>query len=343
MHVGGKAMNILRKYSTHNKTQILIISFIAMLLLLILSILVGAVNISIADIFKAFTNGNSSNSRIINFVRLPRSLAACLTGIALAMSGTILQTVLNNPMCSPSIIGVNAGAGFFMILTTAFFPSAIMFTPVSAFIGALVAVIIVNTLARCTGASKLAVVLSGIAVSSVISALTDTVITLVPDAKIARVDFMIGSFSGVTMDNVLFAVPYILIAVVVTLIFCVDINVLSLGDSTASSLGLKVSTVRGILLIVAALLAGSAISLGGLIGFVGLIVPHIAKLLIGHDHKYLLPLSAILGGAFCLLCDIIARVLFAPFELPVGIIMSLIGAPFFIWLILTRKRRAIID
>lgn len=336
-------MNTLQKSSTNNKIVIVLISLLVLVVLLIISVCVGAVNMSLTELWCALWGTGTSNSQIIQLVRLPRSFAACIAGISLALSGTILQTVLNNPMCSPSIIGVNAGAGFFMIVTTAFFPSSILFSPISAFIGALVAVLIVNTLAKKTGASKLAVVLSGIAVSSVISALTDTIVTLVPDAKIARIDFMIGSFSGVTIDNVIFALPYVIIAVVVAFALCVDINVLALGDSTASSLGLRVSVVRGVLLIVAALLAGSAISLGGLIGFVGLIVPHIAKLLIGHDHKYLLPLSAILGGTFCLLCDILARVLFAPFELPVGIIMSLIGAPFFIWLILTRKRRIIFD
>ncbi len=338
-------MHIFKKFSTHKKAWIIFCAFCALILLFAVSICVGAVTISIEALWKIIKSGNvaESGGQILYYVRLPRTLAALLAGTAFAMSGAILQTVLSNPMCSPSIIGVNAGAGLFMIITAAFFPTAIGFAPVSAFLGAVVAVLVVYFLAKKTGASQLAIVLSGIAVSSLLSAITDTIITLVPDAKISRVDFLIGSFSGVTMENVVFALPYICIALVVTFALCVDINVLSLGDSTAASLGLKVGFIRGLLLICAALFAGAAISLGGLIGFVGLIVPHVAKMLIGFDHKYLLPLTAIMGGAFCLFCDILARILFIPFEIPVGIVMSLIGSPFFIWLILTRKRRRILD
>ncbi|HBR01470.1 MAG TPA: iron ABC transporter permease, partial [Ruminiclostridium sp.] len=277
--------------------------------------------------------------QIFYFVRLPRTFAAVLAGAALACSGTILQTVLGNPMCSPNVIGVNSGAGLAMITVAAFFPTAAGFAPVAAFLGALVSVTVVYGIAKKTGASKLAIVLSGIAVSSLFSALTDTIITMVPDVKINRIDFLIGSFSGVTMSNVGFAMPYILTGLLLAFIFHVDINLLALGDSTASSLGVRVRVIRGLFLAIAALLAGSAISLAGLIGFVGLIVPHIAKGLIGYDHKYLLPLSAILGGAFCLFCDVLARTLFIPFEAPVGIVMSLIGSPFFIWLVLTQRRR----
>lgn len=343
-------MSILKKFCTNKNPSVktIIISFVGLIILVFISICVGAVKISfseLVDIILTDSYGASSNSneQIFHYVRLPRTLAALLTGVALSVSGTLLQTVLNNPMCSPSIIGVNAGAGLFMIVVAAFFPASIALSPIAAFIGALVSVMVVYFIAAKAGASKLTIVLAGIAVSSLLSAFTDTVVTLVPDAKISRVDFLIGSFSGVTMANVKFAVPYIVAGLILSLVLSVDINVLSLGDSTAASLGLRVTFVRGSCLVIAALLAGSAISLGGLIGFIGLIVPHITKKIIGHDNRYLLPLSAILGGAFCLLCDILARVLFVPYELPVGIIMSLIGGPFFIYLILTRKRRTVLD
>jgi len=330
-----------------NKKKIFIlITALALLIgLSLLSLCVGAVNIPIATIIKIiFTRDVSSGlGQIFLYVRLPRTIAAILTGTALCISGTVLQTVLNNPMCSPGIIGVNAGAGLFMIITVAFFPAASFLASAAAFAGALFAVIIVWLLASKTGASKLAIVLAGIAVSSLLTAFTDIVITLVPDAKINRIDFLIGNLSGVTMANITFAFPYIIVGVLTVFILSFDINVLALGDRAASSLGLRTSLIRGILLITAAMLAGSAISLGGLIGFVGLIMPNVSKMLIGHDHRFLMPLSAILGAAFCLGCDILSRVLFAPFEIPVGIIMSLIGAPFFIYLILSKKRRAVFD
>lgn len=342
-------MNTFTKSYIHNspraKALILCGAFISLAVLLLISICVGAVKISLPDLWDIIMGGSTEESagQIFYFVRLPRSFAAVLAGAALACSGTILQTVLGNPMCSPNIIGVNSGAGLSMIIVAAFFPTATRFAPISAFLGALISVTVVYGIAKKTGASKLAIVLSGIAVSSLFSALTDTIITIVPDVKINRVDFLIGSFSGVTMANVLFALPYILAGLLLAFIFHMDINLLALGDSMASSLGLRVRVIRALFLAIAALLAGSAISLAGLIGFVGLIVPHIAKGLIGYDHKYLLPLSAILGGAFCLFCDILARTLFAPFEAPVGIVMSLIGSPFFIWLVLTQRRRRVFD
>ncbi len=342
-------MNTFAKSYIHNssraKALILCAAVIALTVLLFVSICVGAVKITLSDLWNIIVKRNKEGSagQIFYFVRLPRTFAAVLAGAALACSGTILQTVLGNPMCSPSVIGVNAGAGLSMIIVAAFFPAAAGFAPVSAFLGALASVTVVYWIAQKSGASKLAIVLSGIAVSSLFSALTDTIITIVPDVKISRIDFLIGSFSGVTMSNVLFAMPYILAGLFLAMLFHVDINLLALGGETASSLGLRVKVMRGLFLAIAALLAGSAISLAGLIGFVGLIIPHIAKWLIGYDHKYLLPLSAVLGGAFCLFCDVLARTLFAPFEAPVGIIMSLIGSPFFIWLVLTQRRRRVFD
>lgn len=318
---------------------------VALVVLMLISLCVGAVKIPPADLW-AMLSGNEGiegNGKILMLVRLPRVLAAVLAGAALACSGTILQTVLSNPMCSPNIIGVNAGAGLFMIVIAAFFPAAVGLAPVSAFIGALVAVLVVYGVARKTGASKLMIVLSGIAVSGLLSALTDGIITLVPDAKVSRIDFLIGSFSGVAMNHVLFALPYILTGIIIAIFLSTDLNLLALGDGTASSLGQRVGIMRGIFLVIAALLAGSAISLAGLIGFVGLIVPHIAKAIVGYDHKYLIPLTVILGGGFCLLCDTLARMLFIPFELPVGIVMSLLGSPFFIWLIWRQRRRKVFD
>lgn len=363
-----KFFNINSKEIRQNKkAPILIGAFTVLVCLFFLSLSVGAVKIPLPTLLGYFTGlefftksatgvatslpesgiatGKNADSlwRIFYYVRLPRSLAALLSGVALSLSGTILQTVLNNPMCSPSIIGVNAGAGLFMILVTAFFPSQLFLAPLAAFVGALVAVMAVFIIAKKTGASKLAIVLSGIAVSSLLSAFTDAVVTLVPEAKVSRVDFLIGSFSGVTMGSVSFAALFIGIGLLASLLLSFDLNILALGDATALSLGQRVGLIRAVFLVLAALLAGSAISLAGLIGFVGLLIPHASKILIGHDKRLLLPLSALLGGAFCLGCDLLARILFIPFELPVGIIMSFLGSPFFIYLILSRKRRASLE
>ena len=189
----------------------------------------------------------------------------------------------------------------------------------------------------------MAIVLSGVAVSSFIGAITDTILTLKPDTLIARAAFMIGGYSGVTMGSVAFAGILNIFAFIIALILSYDMNVLALGDESARSLGLDVVSIRFFSLTIAAVLAGSAISFAGLIGFVGLIVPHASRFLVGHDNRILLPVSALIGSIFTLLCDLLARVLFAPYEIPVGIIMSFLGGPFFIYLLIKRRRGQLYD
>ena len=287
---------------------------------------------------------HSTNTyRIISYVRIPRTIAAVLVGCALSVAGAILQSVLNNSLASPSIIGVNSGAGLFFVLMAAFFPTSIYLSTIAAFVGAILAVFLVYSIAKKTGASRMAIVLSGVAVSSFIGAITDTILTLKPDTLIARAAFIIGGFSGVTMGRVAFAGIIIIIAFIIALILSYDMNVLALGDESAKSLGLNIARIRFFSLTIAAILAGSAISFAGLIGFVGLIVPHASRLLVGHDNRILIPVSALLGSIFSLLCDLLARVLFAPYEIPVGIIMSFLGGPFFIYLLMKRRRGQLYD
>ena len=280
---------------------------------------------------------------IVNFVRIPRTIAAILSGCALSVSGLILQTVLNNSLASPNTIGVNAGAGLFTVLTAAYLPDLLYLTPIAAFIGGMLSVLIVYFIAQKTGASRMAIILSGIAVSSFIGAITDTVLTLWPDTAISRIGFLIGGFSGVTMDSIKLPSILIILASIITLILSVDMNVLALGDETAASLGLNVSVYRFIFLVLASLLAGSSISYSGLLGFIGIIVPHTARFLVGHDNMVLTPVCGLLGSVFMVFCDLLSRVLFAPFEIPVGIIMSFLGGPFFIYLLLSQKRGRIYD
>lgn len=310
-----------------------------------MSLGIGSSKIPLSEIISAMHQGDNTSKtyRIISFVRIPRTLAAVLAGCALSMSGAILQSVLNNSLAGPNIIGVNSGAGLFTVLIAAFFPASLYFTTIAAFTGALLAVFLVYFIARKTGASRMAIVLSGVAVSSFIGAMTDTVLTLRPDTAISRAAFLIGGFSGITMDKLSFAGCFIVFAFVMALILGYDMNILNLGDESAKSLGLNVVKLRFMFLILAALLAGSAISFAGLLGFVGLIVPHVSRLLVGYDNRILLPVSALLGSVFTLLCDLLARVLFAPFEIPVGIIMSFLGGPFFIYLLIKGKRGQLYD
>jgi len=327
--------------------NIIVIAFLAGLLAVVafLSIRVGSSKLTLSEITDAiFKNDVALNTyQIVNYVRIPRMLAAILAGSALSVSGVILQSVLNNSLASPNVIGVNAGSGLFVVLITALFPSYFYLTPVAAFLGALTAVFLVYFIAQKTGVSRITIVLAGIAVSNFIGAITDTILTIVPDASISRTAFMIGGFSGVTMEEISFAAIFIVFGLIVSFLLSYDMNVLSLGDETAKSLGLNVSRYRFIFLTVAALLAGSAISFSGLIGFIGLIVPHAARSLVGNDNRLLTAVSALLGSIFTLFCDILSRVLFAPYEIPVGIIMSFIGGPFFVYLLLKKKGGRIHD
>lgn len=326
------------------------ISLIAFLLVLLLfgvflSISMGSSKISLSEIISAVRQGDNTlkNYRIIMFVRIPRTLAALLAGCALSLSGAILQSVLNNSLASPSIIGVNSGAGLFTILIAAFFPASLYLTTVAAFMGAILTVLLVYFIALKTGASRMSVVLSGIAVSSFLGAITDTVLTLKPETVLSRLAFMIGGFSGITIEKIAGASLFIILAFIIALILSYDMNILVLGDESAQSLGLNVSRTRFLFLILAAILAGSAVSFAGLIGFVGLIIPHVSRSLVGFDNRILLPVSALLGSIFTLVCDLLARLLFAPFEIPVGIIMSFLGGPFFIYLLIKGKRGQVYD
>lgn len=304
-----------------------------------LSLWVGSVSLSPAQVLAVLTGQDTGSvaARIVLYTRLPRTCAALLAGAALAVSGGVIQTVLSNPLASPGIIGVNSGAGLAVALVCAIAPLAQAWTPLVAFLGALAGILLVLGLAERTGASRITVVLAGVAVSNLFSAGIDAVVTLMPDALNGVSDFRIGGFSGVTMAQLAPAAGLILVSLALVLSLSQQLDILALGSDTAQSLGLSVRPVRFLFLMLAAALAGAAVSFSGLIGFVGLIVPHTMRRLVGEDSLPLL-LSSALGGAFFVtLCDLLARVLFAPYELPVGIILAFAGAPFFLWLLFRQR------
>ncbi len=311
----------------------------------LLSVLAGSTRMDWGEALRALAQGDFRNAdyRILMHVRLPRTVAALLSGAALSTAGVLIQAVLNNALAAPNTIGVNAGAGFFALLVIALFPGAIGALPVYAFLGALLASLLIYAIAAQTGASRTNIILAGVAVSSVLTAGINAVKTLFPDSLYNANAFLIGGFSGVSFSNLTPAWLLIAAGLGAALLLRRALDVLALGEETAQGLGLHVKAVRFGLLVVASVLAGGAVSFSGLLGFVGLIVPHVARRLVGNGHKLLLPASMLGGGAFVLLCDTLSRVLFAPYELPVGILMSLIGGPFFIFLILRQRRSHLHD
>ena len=302
------------------------------LALAVLSLCLGAVEVTPAQVVQAlFTNDPSEvSARVVLYSRLPRTCGSLLAGAALAVAGVLIQTVLANPLAAPHIIGVNAGAGLAVTISCAI-------APMAAFAGAMAGVLLVLLFAESTGASRITLVLAGVAISSIFSALIDAVTTLYPDALIGYTDFRMGGLAGVTMAKL--APAAVLIAISLVLAFSLSglLDVLALGPETAQSLGLSVRPTRLLFLTLAAALAGSAVSFCGLVGFVGLLVPHGVRSIVGEESRPLLLCSALGGAALMTLCDLVARTVAAPFELPVGTILSILGGPFFLWLLVRQR------
>ena len=285
--------------------------------------------------------GNSSpQSQILWVVRLPHVAACLLAGAGLSLSGLLLQTATNNPLAGPNIIGVNAGAGFAMTLGMCFAPMAYRLLPVMAFAGAFLCTMVIVSVARRAGGSRVTIVLSGVAVSTLLSAATSLLKLLYPDLAVAYHYFSVGGVSGVTFDQLTLPALLITLCVIASLLLSARLELLCLGDSMALSLGVQVKFLRTLALILSSACAGAAVSFAGLLGFVGLMVPHAARRLTSAARlKILIPVCLLLGGTLVILADLLGRILFAPSEIPAGIITALIGAPFFFTLLLQRRNR----
>ena len=316
------------------------VCFLALIILALLSLCLGTACYSPVEVLNVLLYGDTASKayRIIMFVRLPRVIAAILAGGALAVSGGIIQAVLNNPLASPNIIGVNSGAGLLVLLSAAFLPNQTELLPLAAFVGAIITAVLILFMSLGPKSSRLTIILMGIAITSIFGAGMNTIMIIYPDAYIGSGTFLVGGLSAVTMDMLKMPAIYIAIGMAAALFFCNDLNLIALGRDTARSLGMNVTLYQSVLRIVAALLAGAAVSFAGLLGFVGLIVPHAVRFLTGNDNRYVIPASALAGMAFVVLCDMLSRILFLPYEIPVGILMSFIGGPFFIYLIFRTRR-----
>jgi len=333
-------MNNLQIFSIRRNRGFLLAGLGVMVLLSVLvSFLIGSVKVTPQQVLAAVTGADTTSAaaRIVLYSRVPRAFAALLAGAALAVSGMVIQTVLNNPLASPSIIGVNSSAGFAVAVVCALVPTAQKYTPFVAFLGALAGVMLVMVLSQSTVAARITVVLAGVAISNLFSAGIDAVVTLVPDALSGVTDFRIGGFSGVTMTQLVPSAIIIGVSLLVLLTLSQQLDILALGSDTAQSLGLAVGPMRVVFLILAAALAGAAVSFSGLLGFIGLIVPHIMRRLVGEESGILLLSSALGGAFFVIICDLVARIIFSPFEIPVGIVLSFAGAPFFLWLLFKQR------
>ncbi len=302
---------------------------------LVLSIAKGSVDIPLWDLVLVFVDPdiNEGFYQVVMNIRLPRVLVGGLVGINLALSGAILQSVLKNPLADPGIIGISAGAGLAAMVVMILFPAYSALIPPAAFIGAICAALIIYFIAYDGGAHTLRLVLAGVALSAFLGAFMSTLTVLYSDRVQGTVNWMAGALIGKSWNHLYMVLPYSLIGLVGAIIGSRYLNILALGDDIARGLGLPVERVKFLLTLLAALLAASAVAAVGLLGFVGLIIPHITRLLIGSNNRFLIPFSAAFGAVTVIFADTIARTLFSPYELPVGIIMAFVGAPFFLYLL----------
>ena len=279
-------------------------------------------------------------SQILWVVRLPHVAACLLAGVGLAVSGVLLQTATDNPLAGPNIIGVNAGAGFAMVLAMCFAPMAYRWLPLMAFAGAFACTLLIVLIARRAGGSRVTIVLAGVAVSTLLSAATSLLRLRYPDLAVSYTYFSVGGVSGVTFSQLMLPAVLILTVFSAAMLLAGKLNLLCLGDHLVHSLGVRAKLLRTLALVFASASAAAAVSFAGLLGFVGLMIPHIARGLAGtSDVRRLLPAAALLGGTLVVLSDLLGRVLFAPSEIPAGIITALLGAPFFFVLLLQRRNR----
>ena len=330
-------MNNSETFYLKNRIKILYAAGTALLAAaLTLGVCLGSTVITPSELFHSVTERSGVAWRIITYVRLPRTLASVICGGALAVAGAVIQSVLANRLASPSIIGVNAGAGLAVTLCCAAGVYGGMPTAAAAFAGAFISVMAVSFGSARFGASRGTVILIGVAVNSLLGALSDAIVTFIPDVGVMSNDFRVGEFSSVTYGKLVPAAILITVAFILILSLHRTLDVMTLGDDNAVGLGVNVSLMRTLFLLLSALLAGCAVSVAGLLSFVGLIVPHVVRRLAGSRSVSVISLSAIFGGAFVSLCDTASRTIFSPYEIPVGIIMAFIGAPFFIFLLVRR-------
>lgn len=335
-------MNNSVKYYSEKQNKIKLIyavGFAFLFISAVLGIMLGSTPLTFSEIGMAVSKGfnASAGSRIFAYVRLPRTIASLACGAALAVSGAVIQGVLANRLASPSIIGVNSGAGLAVTICAALGIYGGWQLSAVSFFGAFSAVMTVSLAARKWNASRGTVILIGVAMNSFLGAVSSAIVTLVPDAGVMSNDFKIGEFSAVTYRTLIPAAAIILITVAVLMTVTNELDVLSLGDDNARGLGMNTSLARTLFLLLAALLAGCAVSIAGLLSFVGLIVPHAVRRIAGGKASHLIGLCALFGAAFVCICDTIARTAFSPYEIPVGIIMAFLGAPFFVFILVKGK------
>lgn len=340
-----KNENYKKKLAKRNLT-ILIICLILLILSFVTSMNTGYTKLTPRDTLRTLFGGGSHKENLILFkFRLPRIVVSILVGMGLALSGCIIQGISRNPLADPGLLGINAGAGLMVILYVMFFDAksflSVFALPFLALIGAGITAILIYLLAykKGEGVAPLRLILTGIAIQAGITALTTVLVMTLNDTQFDFVaNWQAGSIWASNWKFVITLLPWILILVPYAMIKSRKLDVLSLGDELAYGLGTDVEKERMLLLGVAVALAASSVSVSGSIGFVGLIAPHLARRLVGPKHQILLPISALVGAVLVSISDTIARLIVQPLEIPTGIVVAIVGAPYFLYLLSRNKQ-----
>ncbi|ABW31669.1 FecCD family ABC transporter permease [Acaryochloris marina] len=312
---------------------------LATLVVMVLSVGQGEYPVPPLDVIKTVLGLETSNSDfafIVMTLRLPRTLVAWGVGMGLAIAGTITQGITRNPLASPGIIGVNAGASLAAVTLVVLYPELpVALIPVAAFGGAFTVAVLIYLLAWKGGSSPVRLILVGVGFSLIAGALTNLMVTFGNIYNVSQaLVWLAGSVYGRSWEQLNVFVPWLIGFGLLSLLMSRELNVLQLGDDVARSLGSRLELQRGLLLLSGVALAGSAVATAGGIGFVGLMAPHLGRQMVGPSHEGLLPVAALTGGFVVVVADLLGRLLFAPIELPCGIITAIVGAPYFLYLLI---------
>ncbi|MGC9796597.1 iron ABC transporter permease [Fervidobacterium riparium] len=318
------------------RTLLFSINITLLLLTFFVSLNTGAVKVAPAEILKSLFSESTGTSGIVRDIRLPRLLIAIIAGMNLSISGVMLQAVMQNPLVEPGITGISAGAALVTIIFFLYFPQNYYYSPILSFFGGILAAVVVYFMAWKKGLTPVRIVLSGVIVNSLLGSMI-SLISILNSEKVGSIlSWLNGSLAGRGWSQAKSLAIYSLFGYVMSVLVLKACNVILLGDKNVQNVGYNVNLLRVVISAVGIYLAAVSTSIIGIVGFLGLVVPHISRFIVGSNYYVLVPYSAISGALLLLVADTLARTLFAPTELPVGIIMSLIGAPFFLFLL--RKR-----
>lgn len=293
----------------------------------------GSISVPVGEMIQGLLNHEGGKIGIIRDIRIPRVLMAALVGCNLAVAGVLLQGVMRNPLADPGITGISTGASVVVMLVMLYFPQASNSIPFFGFLGSMFACILIYSLAWKHGISAMRIILAGVAVNAVLGGITSMISILNSDSLSGVLSWLNGNIGNKSWKEIRVMSVYTLLGLIASVPLASSCNLLALGDKNTKSLGKNPNVLRIIISVVAVFLAGISTAYVGVISFIGLVVPHVGRMIVGSNHKILVPFSALLGAFVLVLADTLGRTLTAPYEIPVGVIMSVLGGPFFLYLL----------